>query len=154
MKPKKPTRPRNVPPFKTRKLPTSQLAQWGYWAKPIQKTVRKWRDKIGEQWCEHYIGQCVISVTGKQIKVELASFGHKGYVLDLLKAADQVWNDESKPSKWILEITPVGESTTNYRGRSSLRIQELIRQRSGKYFSVDAINQTCTRLRLTDETMP
>lgn len=155
-------KPKNKPPIKRRKFPHfASLAVLGFWAKPIQKVVKKWKEELGEACCRDYLLHCVVSVRSgsSKIDVPLMCDGHRRYVLDLLQAADVVWNDDESLTKWVLELSSTASEedwdykTNTGHARSAERIQKLIEDRTSHKFSIDAINQTTRRLRLYDRTI-
>lgn len=146
--------------FQGRKFPQNPLAQCGYWSTPVQNVVGKWRRKIGEHWCQHYVVECCYSVLyGDAIKVNLAMHGHKGFVIELLGAFHRLDAERDKPSIWVLELCNSGSAEYDFafskrRPHSIEELRKEIKQRSGKYFSKESLTQCIRRLRLNDSTKP
>jgi hypothetical protein len=140
-------------PPKRRLLPTNQLALLGYWSSPVQKVVRKWRNAIGEDWCQHYMPQCAYSVllTTQRIDVLLVAEGHFDYVLGILAALHRLTLDNENPDKWLLELAGIGEGewTPQCYGRSFGRLQKIIINRGGPKFSENCLAARAKRLHLT-----
>jgi hypothetical protein len=146
------------PPRKRRKFHPPLLAGLGYWATPVQKVVKRWRKKLGERVfesvIESYMISGVYSMTSFDAHINVDAFGtHKRFVLELLLALDDVWNDKGSLDGWILKLGYSGDSR-DYENdvpipRSYKRIQELIFQQSGLIFEEKAISKRAERLHLT-----
>ncbi len=149
---------KHKPPRKKRKFHPPILAGLGYWATPVQKVVKRWRSKIGERVFDSVIQSYMIAGVhsvvsfNSQINVE-AIYTHKRFVLELLLALDDVWNDKNSMDGWILNLGYSGDSS-DYENdipvpRSYKRIQELINQKGGPHFEEKAISKRAERLHLT-----
>lgn len=86
------------------------------------------------------------------VNVKLAAPGHLGYVLDLLQAADEVFNNNARLDKHLLALVAVGELfdpvTHQPCARSVDTLRKMIHQSSGIWFEKSTISQRERRLRL------
>lgn len=144
---------RKKPPVRRRQFGGGDiLAQMGYWASPVQRVVKKWRDEIGESWCKYYFPQCSGSIfEGCNIQVECVNEEHKGFIVDVLSACYAVFRDTSKPDRWLLEFASGGEDFDENGKplpRTFARIIELIAASGGPRFTVNAITKAEKRLKL------
>lgn len=135
----------------------SDLAMTGYWHPHVQRVVKRWRDKIGEQWCQHYAAPCFYTVWSDvqaAVHVDLATYGHRDYVLEVLGAMARIERERDKPAIWLLEACNGGG--IDYLKSKPIRprlwtyeeLQALIQQRSGRKFSVSVLEKSAERLGL------
>lgn len=140
--------------MKGRTFPKSDLATYGYWAAPVQKVVKKWRNRIGEKWCKHYTLPCFYAVFyADDINVKLEGKGHQGFVIDLLAAFETLNQDRQSPVPWVLEHCSTGAADYDFhstfpRPYTVENMRDIIERCSGEVFTLDVISKCLTRLRL------
>ena len=130
------------PPAQERKLTHEAYALCGYWTPPVQKVVRRWRDRIGqdgkdpEGWCKHYIAQASWSIKGGHwLNIQPIHPGHMGYLLELLTALHKVWSDKASPYRWLLQYGNSGKqviTTDGVRSEFHSKLEECDESRKGE----------------------
>jgi hypothetical protein len=94
---------------------------------------------------------------GNDIRVDLMSSSHKGYVLDLLVTLHKLLTDRENPDRWLLEYCDIGgggedpDINNMPHPYSYQRIQQKIRQMGGPEFDAGCLAQRAKRLRLNDK---
>lgn len=124
------------------------LARLGYYCKPVQAVLSKWRSSIKPEALDKYFFSVAMPVIFRETKSRLPGFippQHWPVVFELGNAICAVFNDTSKPEAWLLRQNDVA---TNGQFDSWQQIADDITRLGGPRFQPGNLRQAARRIKL------
>jgi hypothetical protein len=130
---------------------SNPFAWEGYYTRPVQKVVSKWRAEIGEPILKRYFVTVARAVKKNKTSLQLTEIfpNHWAAIFELGLAAKAIYGDKAKLPYWLLTL-PIHIAVDGHFP-SYKEIADMILKFGGKPFSPGAIEKQLKAMRLGTE---